>query len=206
MANTAHSVLTGTDLHENKGAAAATNDFVATVTTGATVWKKLTAVNLTGTGNPFGAQLLHVRDEKTAGTDGGTFTSAAWRTRTLNTVKTNEISGVSLSSNQIVAVPAGTYMVQASAPAYKVTGHVAKLRDVTNSTNLIIGTAEFAPDGSDNTGYSRSVVNGRFTLASTATLELQHECNATASTTGFGAAVNVGVVEVYAEVMIWRIA
>jgi hypothetical protein len=43
-----HKDLTGTELHENKGAAAAANDDVATVTSGATVWKKLTAANFDG--------------------------------------------------------------------------------------------------------------------------------------------------------------
>jgi hypothetical protein len=41
-----HSSLTGAELHENKGAAAASDDQVATVTSGATVWKKLTTDNL----------------------------------------------------------------------------------------------------------------------------------------------------------------
>src|SRR6266516_1340078 len=99
MSNVEHSTLSGSNLHENKGASGASDNFVATATTGATVWKKLTDVNLTGTGNSFGAQLFHVRDEKSAGTVGGTFSSGAWRTRTLNTTKTNEIGSASLSSN-----------------------------------------------------------------------------------------------------------
>lgn len=37
--------------------------------------------------------LLHVQDQKTSGTLGGTFTSGAWRTRDLNTELTNEITG-----------------------------------------------------------------------------------------------------------------
>lgn len=92
MANVAHSTLTGSNLHENKGVAAASDNTVATAVTGATVWAKLTANNLTGTGNPFGAQLFHVQDQKASGTSGGTFTSGADRTRTLNTTVTNEIA------------------------------------------------------------------------------------------------------------------
>lgn len=49
------------------------------------------------------------------GTHGGTFTAGAWRTRDLNTVLTNTISGASLSNNQIT-LPAGKYYVEASAP------------------------------------------------------------------------------------------
>lgn len=44
-----HSTLTGSELHENKGAASASNDTVATATAGATVWKKLTTANLDST-------------------------------------------------------------------------------------------------------------------------------------------------------------
>lgn len=42
---TQHSALTGSSLHENKGAAEADDDEVATATSGATVWKKLTPDN-----------------------------------------------------------------------------------------------------------------------------------------------------------------
>lgn len=38
-----HSDLTGTDLHENKGVADASNDTVATAAAGATVWQKVNA-------------------------------------------------------------------------------------------------------------------------------------------------------------------
>ena len=69
--------------------------------------------------------LLHIRDEKAQNTAGGTFTSGAWRTRDLNTVKTNEITGASLAANQIT-LPAGTYWVEWSAPAYVVNQNQSK--------------------------------------------------------------------------------
>lgn len=43
---TAHSALTGSNLHENKGVASASDNYVATATSGATVWKKITAANV----------------------------------------------------------------------------------------------------------------------------------------------------------------
>ena len=48
----------------------------------------------------FEKQLLHVRDEKANGTAGGT-NIAGVNIRDLNTIKTNEITGASVSSNQI---------------------------------------------------------------------------------------------------------
>ena len=54
----------------------------------------LTGANVTGVApSAFSARLLHVREEQASGTDGGTFTSGARRTRDLNVEKTREISG-----------------------------------------------------------------------------------------------------------------
>jgi hypothetical protein len=199
MANVAHSTLTGADLHENKGAAAATDDYVATVTTGSTVWKKLTASNLTGTGNSFGAQLLHVREEQVAGTHGGTFSSGAWTKRTLNTSVTNEISSASLATSQI-SLPAGTYYIEAFAPTYNVGAHQVRLYNTTDAASTLVGRNEY----SASNGTSASVY-GRFTIAGTKVFELQHRCTVTGTTTGLGAAISWGT-EVYSEVSIWKVA
>lgn len=150
-----------------------------------------------------GSQLLHVRDEKAAGTNGGTFTTDAWQTRTLNTVKTNEISGASLSSNQIT-LPAGTYEIEAWAPAAGVGYHQLKLYNTSDTADTLIGTSESSP-----TSYStptKSRVCGRFTIAAQKTFELQHRCVSTKADTGFGVGTNFGVVAVFAEVLIRRIA
>lgn len=198
MANIEHSTLTTTNLHENKGVSTATDNTVATAVTGATVWAKLTASNLTGTGNSFGAQLFHVRDEKTSGTTGGSFASGSWLTHTLNTTKTNEISGASLAANQIT-LPAGTYRLHASACGYNTDITIAKIKNVTDGTDQLIGTVERS---ANNTGTCRSIINGTFTIAGSKVFELQQRCTFSGS---FGQSGTLGVVEVYAEVMIWKI-
>ena len=150
----------------------------------------------------FSTQLLHVRDEKTAGTFGGTFTSGAFRTRTLNTVVTNEISGASLASNQIT-LPAGTYYITACLPAYEVNSHQSKLRNTTDSADTIIGTSMRADDaGVENNSF----VTGRFTIAAQKVFELQHRGITTISTNGFGYRANFGLTEVYSDVQIWKVA
>src|SRR5882672_5303112 len=102
MANVEHSTLTTTNLHENKGVSAATDNTVATAVTGATVWAKLTAANLTGTGNPLGAQLFHVREEQTQGTESAmTYSSGSYVKVPLTTSVTNEIASASLATSQI---------------------------------------------------------------------------------------------------------
>lgn len=206
MANIEHSTLTTTNLHENKGVSTATDNTVATAVTGATVWAKLTASNLTTTGNPFGAQLLHVRDEKPSGTAGGTFSSGVDRTRTLNTSKTNEISGASLNiATGQITLPAGTYRIEASSPASTVNEHQAILYNVTDTAVTIVGTSERSINGAGAATVTRSFVNGTFTIAGSKVFELRHRCSTSFNTTGLGQHVSYGNVEVYAEVRIWKI-
>lgn len=153
--------------------------------------------------NAFGDQLLHIQDQKTSGTDGGTFTSGAKRTRDLNTVLINGISGASLSTNQIT-LPAGTYFVMANAPAYRVDPHKLTIYNVTDAAYELDGTSERS-DGSYFT-QTRSFVAGTFTLAASKVLELSHECTTTKSTNGFGNSCAFGEPEVYADVKIWKVA
>lgn len=203
MPTVAHKNLTGTDLHEPKGIAAATINKVY-VSNGAAsgTWQKLTADQLQTTGNPFGAQLLHVQDQKSSGTNGGTFTSGDWRTRTLNTVVTNEITSASLSSNRI-SLPAGTYFLKAFAPAFKVEGHQTRIYNITDTSLILTGTAAYAADAFDVLNHS--FVQGRFTLGGTKNIELQHRSENSQSNTGLGRAGSFGT-EVYSDIMIWKIA
>ncbi|OPY07264.1 MAG: hypothetical protein A4E68_01946 [Syntrophaceae bacterium PtaB.Bin095] len=144
-------------------------------------------------------RIMIVADEKSKGTHGGTFTSGAWRTRDLNTIRYNTISGASLNSNQ-VTLPAGTYIVMGSAPALQVTEHQAILYNTTASADLIIGTSEIT-NNSASYAVTRSVLCGGFTLAIPSVLELRHYCNYTKSTDGFGRAMNI-TTEVYSQLYI----
>lgn len=150
-----------------------------------------------GTSRP----LLHLQDQKTSGTAGGTFTSGAWQTRTLNTEVTDEI-GSTLSTNQFT-LPAGTYEIQASCPAYKTGSHKAKLRNVTDTSDVLLGSSEYSDSG--NNIQTRATVAGRFTIAAAKTFEIQHQAASTRATDGFGFAASFGT-EIYAEVLIWRVA
>jgi len=152
----------------------------------------------------YESQLLHIRDEKSNNTQGGTFTSGAWQKRDLNTTKTNEITGASLSSS-VITLPSGTYYIEASAPAIEVGTHKAKLYNTSDSSDVIIGTSQH--NRSDNNyASSRSIVSGRFTISAQKNFELQHRCNDTRNTDGFGKACNFSVVEVYSDVKIWKVA
>lgn len=142
--------------------------------------------------------LLHVQDQKASGTNGGTFTSGAWQTRDLNTILTNEL-GVTLASNVITGLKAGIYEVEALAPAYAVDRHQARLYDVTGAVVAVLGKSAITNAGT-NVGND-AVVRGRFTLAATSNLRLEHRCQTTLATFGFGVAGSFGT-EVYADLQI----
>lgn len=146
---------------------------------------------------------LHAQDQKAANTSGGDFNSGAWRTRVLNTVVTNTIAGASLASNQIT-LPAGTYEIDALAPAFQVSRHKAALYDTTGAAYLLYGTSEAtASVGTD--ASTLSYVRGRFTIAVQSVLELRHQCEITKATYGLGVESNFGVIEIYAEVVIRKV-
>ena len=193
--------VTGTLPVANGGtglAALGTSLQVLRTNTGATALEYATV-----SGTTFGSALLHVRDEKSAGTAGGDANNGSFQTRTLNTVKTNEISGASLASNQIT-LPTGTYYIYASGSAFQVQAHKMKLRNVTDSSDTLLGTSVFSTAAYE--GKMQSMVIGRFTIASQKVFELQHRVADTKTTNGFGIASNFSVTEVYADVQIWKIA
>lgn len=154
-------------------------------------------------------------DRRTSGTDGGTFTSGAWQTRELNAyrVPSGINSGVSMvstyvsvASNQFTLQP-GVYRLRASAPAYQVNGHQARLQNITDGTTVEWGTTEYSPSAVDGS-MSRSFIDVVFFVAAAKVFEIQHRCATTKATTGFGRAANfaAGVpLETYTEVEIFRL-
>lgn len=147
--------------------------------------------------------LLHIEDQKPTNTQGGTFTSGAFRTRDLNTVLVNSIAGASISSNQVI-LPAGSYWVESSHPVFRVSRHGAKLRNITDGSDALIGSSEDAAD-TNNVG-NRSFIAGLVTIASQKTFEFQHRCRTSQNNFGFGNSVDFGNPEVYSIVKIWKVA
>ena len=147
----------------------------------------------------FESALFHVRDEKAVTNAGGGSTSGSFLTRTLNTSVTNEISGASLASNQIT-LPSGTYYIQAAVPFRGDNATQTKLRNITDSSDTIIGTAT-GPNGSDGVSF----INGRFTIAAQKTFEIQYRVATSRATDGLGSVASF-VTGVFTEVQIWKVA
>lgn len=141
-----------------------------------------------------GTSYILIQDQKAQNTSGGTFTSGSWQTRDLNTEVVDTGNNASVSSNQIT-LEAGTYRFRISCPALRVDNHQARLYNISDSTVVAYGTSEFNGSG----GYqatTRSIIEGRFTIAGSKVFEVQHRCVATFATVGLGAACNLAT-EIY---------
>ncbi|MFL9960469.1 hypothetical protein PQR02_04895 [Paraburkholderia sediminicola] len=143
---------------------------------------------------------IHVREQQPNGTSGGGSVGAAQQTRVLNTVATNTITGASLGSN-LITLPAGTYRVQASAPAYQASVHQASLYNATDSSVLVVGTSEMSVGG--NNVQTRSWVVGSFTLSAAKSVSIRHYTGIASS---LGNPASDGLGEVYTEVEITKVA
>lgn len=143
---------------------------------------------------------VNIQDQKAQNTAGGTFTSGAFQTRTLNTVQ-SDIAGVSTLATNQVTLLAGTYRVRIECPAYRVGQHQSRLQNITDSATTLIGTSNVSQTTID--AMCTSLIAGKFTIAGTKTFEIQHRCTTTGSSSGFGLAANF-TTEVYTVAEFWK--
>ena len=143
-----------------------------------------------------------IGDQKGTNTAGGSSTSGAFYTRDLNTEFADDDNIVSISSNQFT-LQAGTYLIKASAPAYKAARHQILIWNATDSTGSV-GTSEYC--GSSESVQSRSFAVARFTIGAAKAFEIRHRVGSSLATYGLGIASNYDllnsiytVVEIYKE-------
>ena len=141
-----------------------------------------------------------VRDKKSQGTNGGTFTAGAWRTRTINDEQADAAGICSIADNQIT-LDAGTYRCLISCPAYGVGSHQARLYNVPDIAVELVGTSEYM--ATNVAVVTRSFIAGRFTLATQKPLLVQHRAAYTSTSVGFGDAANF-TDEIYTVAEFWR--
>ena len=147
------------------------------------------------------SQVFFIKEEQNASVAGGTIDNT-FPTRTLNVVIENSITGASLSSNQIT-LPAGTYRVEGSFPAYSCNRHQSRLRNITDSTTELEGTSGYSDN--TNNGYSDSDIVGNFTIASSKVFEVQHGSSATQATNGLGNPANLLTSEIYGRIKLVKL-
>jgi hypothetical protein len=151
---------------------------------------------------------LYIQDQKASLTAGGTFTNGAWRTRDLNTILANTITGASLLSN-VITLPAGTYYVRVKTPAFAVVDHQCRLYNITDATILQNIAAQDCMGTSCNTGTTTqtdSILTDTFTIAGTKDIRVEHRCRDTVATNGLGNALDfASSFEVYSDIEIWKV-
>jgi hypothetical protein len=225
MANVEHSSLTGSDLHESKGVAAAANNRVyVTNGAGSGSFQQVPAAAIASAGVlVFQGQFYHIRSEFSSGTTGGSLSTGTWNTREIQTEKTDDL-GITTTSNQMSLV-AGTYYVEVTAVTNfagtldRGTSEIAtsqlRLRNVTDSTTLIVGQGarlSIVDDGGGNNeigDFSLTTgLSGRFVLAGTKNVEIQNwtTCNFASPVIKGGKAISSGENEVYLDLKLWKIA
>lgn len=132
--------------------------------------------------------VIGISEVQPPGTNGGTFTSGAWRTRTLNKISSVVRWGsVDTVSSQFTlkgnSGAPSSYLVTALLPARGVGAHQGRLQNITAGTTMVSGTADYS-----SVDATKSVFSIRLTLAADTTFEAQHICQTTVPDTGFGSA------------------
>lgn len=141
------------------------------------------------------------RDSKAQNTAGGTFTAGDWRKRTF-TGDQDRANAISISSSVFTFDLGGIYFCRIRCPAYMVDAHKTRLRDTTNSSTLLFGSSAFA--SSVDPAQTDSWIIGEFTVDAGTTVEVQHQCQTTRATDGFGLPSNFEQ-ERYSMAEFWRV-
>ena len=129
-------------------------------------------------------------DAKSGSSDGGGLTNGAWRTRDLNTEISDVDNIVSISSNQFT-LQAGTYLIEAHAPACQCGGHQIRMYNATDTATVQMGSAEFARAGAHS--QTESFVSARVTITGAKAFEIQHRVSVTRADYGAGVGVSGGL-------------
>lgn len=139
-------------------------------------------------------EFMLLKDIKIYTSNGGSSTADTWMTRTLNTTDHNDISGASLSSNRFT-LPAGTYVLRATAPGYKTSHAQLRLYNYTDSSVVGYGCTAW-----NNNEYIqlRSELICVFTITSSKAFEIQHIVDSSQATYGLGCS-SEGLISGYVE-------
>lgn len=151
---------------------------------------------------PIVHQPTILADQKAQNTDGGTFTNGAWRVRDLTEIEGNLFNGVVLASNQFT-IPAGTWLIEWSAPAYEVGQHQTRLFEIDGSSVVKYGTVMQGGGSTDAVTRSEGVWSAKINTA--LTLRIEHRSSGTKATNGFGVKANLAV-ERYTFVKVFPIS
>lgn len=145
------------------------------------------------------APCVVVRDVKASGTQGGAFSSGAWRIRTLNTLALTHPGSATLAGNA-VTLAAGTWFCHLAVPAYRVDRHKARLWNITDGSTQLVGSSSRS-ETDNGWNVSHSIITGMITIAAAKMFQIEHRCETSngsdSSGQGMGVASGWSVDEVY---------
>lgn len=141
-------------------------------------------------------------DRKTQNTAGGGYTAGAWATREFNHTIADPDNIVSISNNQFT-LQAGSYLIEAQAPAFGINYNLLRLQSITDSSTVAYGESNYARYTSGDVNSSTAFLITRVVITSATTYELQHKATSTRATNGLGVESNQGP-ETYSRIKITK--
>jgi hypothetical protein len=184
---------------------AATNRFAGLV--------QATNVNNSFAGSFIGSGMLDVpwakfSDQKPKGTGTPTTAINGRYIRYFNTLVNSQGLG-SFNNSTNISLPAGTYYCRIRVPAFRITSHQARLKNVTAGTFPLYGTSEVSSDstGGDTTW---SEITGQFTLGTQSILQVEQTLEGdTGNGLGYPGPATAwpesGTFEIYTVAEFWKI-
>ena len=140
-------------------------------------------------------------DQKSNNVAGGSYNQAdGWVTRDLNTEIADADNIVSITSNRF-SLATGSYLIEFSSPGENINQFQARLYNYTDNSVVQYGRSGLAKDG-DNMAYGDGAA--RVVITATKEFEIQFKGSRTESTIGLGRAANLGGVEIYTTVKIFK--
>lgn len=205
-----HNVQVGGALHDLKGVAAATDNYVATANgSGATVWKILGPTNVNGNFTSFASRLLHVRYKENSGTDNqetpAQLGSVHYAGVRCNTVVTNQISGASLASS-VITLPAGTYRISADVWISWPEAAAGLFLKVGSTYTLLLKSLYAFTSGTSLVEAGHIRMLGDITLAGTSDVRFGANALTPSFPAFLGTAMSTGDDEIYLDARIWKVA
>lgn len=141
-------------------------------------------------------------DRKTQNTAGGTYTAGAWQTRELNHTIADPDNIVTVANDQFT-LQAGSYLIEARAPAFGINYNLLRLQNITDSSTVEYGESNYARYTSGDINASTATLITRVVITGATTFALQHKASSTRATNGLGVESDQGP-ETYACIKITK--
>jgi hypothetical protein len=136
-----------------------------------------------------------LRDEKTIGSNGGTFVSGSWNPRVLSTLHQTSGDRVTLSTTSFTIKP-GKYLLIIDLPAFGVGRHQGRL--LNTNTNVAVTGSTFS---ADHFVTQIAVVKTTIDITENTTYQVEHRCSETRTGDGYGQSSGWNK-EIYSSVLI----